>query len=49
MRVGNRRGRAVVLVVDAARMVADGHAFGVSDNGVWLAEFVPSQYLSVAD
>lgn len=45
-RVGARRGRPVVLVVDAARMHQDGHEFRVSDNGVWLVSAVPAQYLS---
>ncbi|GAA4953242.1 RNA 2'-phosphotransferase [Yinghuangia aomiensis] len=44
-RVGARRGRPVVLVVDAARMHADGHVFRVSDNGVWLVTAVPAEYL----
>ena len=43
--VGRRRGRPVVLVVDAARMHADGHGFFLSENGVWLAEHVPAMYL----
>ncbi|HEU5027685.1 MAG TPA: RNA 2'-phosphotransferase [Spirillospora sp.] len=44
-RVGARRGRPVVLVVEAGRMAADGHAFRVSANGVWLADAVPPEYL----
>lgn len=44
-RVGARRGRPVVLVVDAGRMHADGHEFRVSDNGVWLVPTVPPDYL----
>jgi putative RNA 2'-phosphotransferase len=44
-RVGARRGRPVVLSVDAARMRADGHEFQVSDNGVWLVTAVPPEYL----
>lgn len=43
--VGARRGRPVVLEVDAARMHADGHAFSVSENGVWLVAAVPPGYL----
>jgi len=43
--VGGRRGRPVVLVVLAARMHADGHAFYLSTNGVWLTEHVPVEYL----
>ncbi len=46
VRVGARRGRPVVLVVDAARMAADGHEFRVSANGVWLVDAVPAEYLS---
>ncbi|MEU9648538.1 RNA 2'-phosphotransferase [Streptomyces sp. NPDC048110] len=44
-RVGARRGRPVVLSVDAAAMHRDGHVFRVSANGVWLAKAVPSRYL----
>ncbi|WP_086609151.1 RNA 2'-phosphotransferase [Erythrobacter donghaensis] len=47
--VGARRGEPVILVIDAARMVAEGHAFAVSSNGVWLVEAVPPGYLSRAD
>ncbi|MFD6493907.1 RNA 2'-phosphotransferase [Streptomyces sp. NPDC059944] len=44
-RVGARRGRPVVLSVDAAAMHRDGHVFRVSANGVWLTEAVPPRYL----
>lgn len=45
IRVGSRRGRPVVLEVDAERMTADGHQFHVSTNGVWLTATVPPAYL----
>jgi putative RNA 2'-phosphotransferase len=45
-RVGARRGKPVVLVVDAAAMRVDGHEFRVSANGVWLVAVVPPEYLS---
>ncbi|MDF5754173.1 RNA 2'-phosphotransferase [Spongiactinospora sp. TRM90649] len=45
VRVGSRRGRAVVLVVDAAAMHAAGHPFRVSANGVWLADHVPPEFI----
>lgn len=45
-RVGARRGRPVVLPVDAAAMHRDGHVFRVSENGVWLTRDVPPRYLS---
>ncbi|MCL7368555.1 RNA 2'-phosphotransferase [Streptomyces ardesiacus] len=44
-RVGARRGRPVVLAVDAAAMHRDGHLFRVSANGVWLTQSVPPRYL----
>jgi putative RNA 2'-phosphotransferase len=46
-RVGSRHGRAVVLRVDARRMAADGHAFFVTPNNVWLAAEVPADYLQL--
>jgi putative RNA 2'-phosphotransferase len=45
--VGARRGRPVVLRVDAAAMAADGVPFARSDNGVWLVDAVPAVHLSV--
>ncbi len=44
-RVGARRGRPVILSVDAGAMHRDGHVFRVSANGVWLTESVPPGYL----
>ncbi|MGW1256109.1 RNA 2'-phosphotransferase [Streptomyces sp. NPDC002513] len=44
-RVGARRGRPVVLAVDAGAMRRDGHVFHVSANGVWLTQAVPPRYL----
>ncbi|MFI0482024.1 RNA 2'-phosphotransferase [Actinomadura sp. 9N215] len=44
-RVGARRGKPVILTVDAGRMAADGHEFRVSANGVWLIDSVPPEYL----
>ncbi|MEV7032456.1 RNA 2'-phosphotransferase [Streptomyces sp. NPDC093272] len=44
-RVGARRGRPVVLSVDAGAMHRDGHVFHVSANGVWLTRAVPPGYL----
>ncbi|MGW5651783.1 RNA 2'-phosphotransferase [Streptomyces humi] len=44
-RVGARRGRPVVLPVDAGAMHRDGHVFRLSANGVWLTQAVPPAYL----
>ena len=43
--MGTRRGKPVVLAVDAGRMQVDGHVFRLSANGVWLTEHVPAEYL----
>ncbi|AVZ74048.1 RNA 2'-phosphotransferase [Streptomyces lunaelactis] len=44
-RVGARRGRPVVLSVDAGAMHRAGHLFHVSANGVWLTDSVPPEFL----
>jgi putative RNA 2'-phosphotransferase len=46
-KVGSRRGKPVVLTIDSGRMHADGHAFYVSANGVWLTDAVPPRYVSI--
>jgi putative RNA 2'-phosphotransferase len=43
--VGARRGKPVILHVDAAAMAAAGHTFQVSANGVWLTASVPPEHL----
>ena len=45
--VGARRGRPVVLRVDAAALARDGAAFTRSANGVWLVDRVPPEHLAV--
>lgn len=44
-RVGQRRGKPVVLRVEAQRMFEDGIEFFRADNGVWLTAKVPAAYL----
>jgi putative RNA 2'-phosphotransferase len=46
LKVGSRRGKAVILTVDTGRMNRDGHKFLLSANGVWLTDSVPPGYLS---
>jgi putative RNA 2'-phosphotransferase len=48
-RVGARRGRPVVLRVDAGSMAAEGAVFTRSANGVWLVDAVPPRHLTVLD
>lgn len=40
-KVGQRRGKPVILAIDAAAMAADGAVFFVTSNGVWLTDHVP--------
>lgn len=47
--VGRRHGMAVILKFRARDFVRDGHILMRSANGVWQAEFVPPEYLSVLD
>lgn len=46
--VGARRGRPVILEVDAAAMHREGIPFYCSGNGVWLVDHVPSAYLRLS-
>lgn len=48
-RVGARRGRPVVLSVDAGALHRAGHTFYVSANGVWLTAAVPPAFLRSRD
>jgi putative RNA 2'-phosphotransferase len=44
--VGARRGRPVILRVDAGGMAADGAEFFRATNGVWLTDAVPPERLT---
>ena len=44
-KVGIRHGEPVIFVIDAEAMTKDGLVFYQSQNGVWLADSVPSKYL----
>ena len=44
-KVGSRRGKPVILVINAAAMHADGYRFYLSANEVWLTDEVPVQYI----
>lgn len=45
MEVGRRHGKPVVLAVDTKTMREDGVKFYLSNNNVWLTEFVDSKYI----
>ncbi|AFZ18667.1 RNA 2'-phosphotransferase [Allocoleopsis franciscana] len=46
-KVGLRHGRPVIFQVNAAAMYEDGYTFYCSENGVWLVDNVPSEYLQL--
>jgi putative RNA 2'-phosphotransferase len=46
-KVGSRRGTPVVLTVASGRMHQSGYQFLVSDNGVWLTDSVPAEFLTI--
>ena len=48
-RVGSRRGKPVILIVEAARMCEAGHVFYRSENNVWLTDKVPPEFLRGLD
>lgn len=47
--VGRRHGIPVILRFRAGDFVRDGHPLMRSANGVWQAEFIPPEYLSVLE
>lgn len=44
-KVGERRGRPVVLTIRSGEMHRQGHIFYKSANGVWLVDHVPPQFI----
>lgn len=46
VKVGSRRGKSVVLEIDSKRMHIAGIEFFISENGVWLTETVPTDYIT---
>lgn len=49
LQVGKRHGAPVILTVQSGEMFKNGHRFYVSANNVWQVEFVPSEFVQVAD
>src|SRR5262249_33951917 len=48
-KVGGRRGRPVVLAINAKDRVTAGHSFFRSANGVWLVDAVPAKFIELDD
>ena len=47
IKVGQRRGKPVVLKIDARRMTEAGFLFYLSDNQVWLVDIVPPEFITL--
>ena len=44
IKVGSRHGAPLVIKIDCRKMIADGHKFYLSNNGVWLTKQVLPKY-----
>ena len=44
-KVGKRHGELIMFILDSKKMYEDGYKFYLSENGVWLTDFVPSKYI----
>ena len=49
VKVGQRRGKPIVLEIAAQKMAESEFKFCCSDNGVWLVEAVPIKYIKLQD
>lgn len=46
LNVGSRRGKPILLTIDARAMQKTGYKFYLSANGVWLTDHVPARYIT---
>jgi putative RNA 2'-phosphotransferase len=44
-KVGSRHGKPVVLVIDSKKMDEAGYLFYLSENGVWMTDKVPKEFI----
>lgn len=49
IKVGQRHGKPIVFKVIAEEMYKDNFQFFISENGVWLTDYVPTKYLKLKD
>ena len=48
-KVGSRHGKPIILEIASAEMYRKGYTFYLSENGVWLTDSVPIEYINKAD
>lgn len=46
-KVGMRHGKPVILTIETEKMFQDGIDFYLSENNVWLTDFVDAKYISI--
>ena len=46
--VGKRHGKPIVLKIDSGLMLKEGFVFFLSSNGIFLTEYVPPRFISIA-
>jgi len=44
IKVGSRHGNPAVITIDSKKMYEDGKKFYLSNNGVWLTDYVNPKY-----
>ena len=46
LKVGQRHGKPVILEIMSLKMNENGHKFYMSENNVWLTDFVPTEFIN---
>jgi putative RNA 2'-phosphotransferase len=49
LKVGQRHGKPIVLTIKALEMHRQGFKFYLADNGVWLTDIVPTEFINQSD
>lgn len=47
LKVGKRHGEPVVFIIDSKKMYQDGCQFYLSENKVWLTDYIPVKYIKM--
>ena len=46
IKVGSRRGAPIILTIRSGDMHQQGHLFYLSENGVWLTDHIPAEFIA---
>jgi putative RNA 2'-phosphotransferase len=49
LKVGQRHGKPIVLMIKALEMHRQGFKFYLADNGVWLTDIVPTEFITQSE